>query len=51
MEVFRQGKDKGSSIAKLAQEMYYKLLDEYNELEQMAKKPKTSKIIIKLQVS
>ena len=45
----RQGKDKGfsvneeESIAKLAQHMYYQLLDEYNELEKEAKKKRTSK--------
>ena len=53
----RQGKDKGfsvneeESIAKLAQHMYYQLLDEYNELEKEAKKKRTSKIKIQLQIS
>ena len=52
----RQGKDKASSvneedsIAKLAQHMYYQLLDEYNELEKKAKKKQTSKIKIQLQI-
>ena len=53
----RQGKEKASSvneegsIAKLAQHMYYQLLDEYNELEKKAKKKQTSKIKIQLQIS
>jgi hypothetical protein len=53
----RQRKDKGfsvneeESIAKLAQHMYYQLLDEYNELEKEAKKKRTSKIKIQLQIS
>ena len=50
MEGIRQGENKAStedSIAKLAQQMYYQLLDEHNELIEKAKK-RTSKIIINL---
>ena len=53
MEGIRQGENKASaedSIAKLAQQMYYQLLDEHNELIEKAKKKITPKIIIRLQV-
>jgi hypothetical protein len=48
MEVTRQVKDKDSSVAKLAQQMYYQLLDEHNELLRKSKKETKPKIKIKL---
>ena len=54
MEGTRQGNDKASfnskedSISKLAQKMYYQLLDEHNELLRKTKKEIKPKIKIKL---
>ena len=54
MEGTRQGNDKAffnskeDSISKLAQKMYYQLLDEHNELLRKTKKEIKPKIKIKL---
>tara|TARA_B100000959_G_C14540946_1_gene443555 strand:- start:98 stop:253 length:156 start_codon:yes stop_codon:yes gene_type:complete len=50
MEGYKQGDNKGSSVAKIAQSMYYQLLDEHNELLKKAKKKVIPKIKIRLTI-